>query len=80
MMSRKIQVKKYVDDDSRSDVSGKAESLVNSLFKSEDILKEQDILKKLKDLYKDNDKLVRKAYKYFTKRYEAIDKHVRLFK
>ena len=78
-MSRKIQVKKYVDD-SRSDVSGKAESLVNSLFKSEDILKEQDILKKLKDLYKDNDKLVRKAYKYFTKRYEAIDKHARLFK
>ena len=78
-MSRKIQVRKYVDD-SRSEVSDKTENIINNLFKSEDILKEQDILRKLKDMYKDNDKLVRKAYKYFTKRYEAIDKHAQLFK
>ena len=83
-MSRKIKVSKPVGSsrlfDDNDSVSDKTEALINNLFKSENILKEQDILRKLKDMYKDNDKLVRKAYKYFTKRYEAIDKHALLFK
>ena len=61
-------------------VSSKTESLVNSLFKSDDIIKETEIIQKLKKIYNDDDELIKKTYKYFVKRFNAISKHATEFK
>lgn len=61
-------------------VNSKTESLVESLFKSDDIIKETEIIQKLKKIYNDDDELIKKTYKYFVKRFNAISKHATEFK
>lgn len=75
----------YKDDDSDSENKEKMsnknnEELLNDLFKSKDILHEDEILKRLRDNFKDNDKLINKTYKYFVKRYNVIKKHAEEFR
>lgn len=61
-------------------IDDKASALVNQIFKSDDILQENEIIKKLRDIYHDDDKLIGKAHKYFVKRFNAINEHAKEFK
>lgn len=61
-------------------VDDKAANLVNQIFKSDDIMQENELIKKLREVYKDDDKLIGKAHKYFVKRFNAISEHAKEFK
>lgn len=58
----------------------KASVLVNKLFKSDDILHENDVIRNLREVYKNDEKLMGKAHKYFVKRFNAINEHAKEFK
>lgn len=61
-------------------VDEKAVDLINKIFKSDDIMQDNEIIKKLRDIYKNDDVLIGKAHKYFVKRFDAINKHAQEFK
>lgn len=61
-------------------VDDRASALVNQIFKSDDIMHENEIIKKLREIYHDDDKLIAKAHKYFVKRFNAISEHAKEFK
>ena len=61
-------------------IDEKAAGLINQIFKSDDIMQDNEIIKKLRDIYKDDDVLIGKAHKYFVKRFDAINKHAQEFK
>lgn len=58
----------------------RASTLVNKLFKSDDILHENDVIRNLREVYKNDEKLMGKAHKYFVKRFNAINEHAKEFK
>ena len=62
------------------EIDERASSLVNKLFKSDDILHENDIIRNLREVYKNDEKLMGKAHKYFVKRFNAINEHAKEFK
>lgn len=71
---------KFAARGGRTVIDEKATNLVNQIFKSDDILQENELIKKLRDIYHDDDKLIGKAHKYFVKRFDAINKHAKEFK
>ena len=57
-----------------------ADQLVNQIFKSDDIMHENDLIRKLRETYNNDEKLMGKAHKYFVKRFNAINEHAKEFK
>lgn len=72
MSDKRFGEKESLDD--------RASSLVNKLFKSDDILHENDVIRNLREVYKNDEKLMGKAHKYFVKRFNAINEHAKEFK
>lgn len=64
----------------KKDNSSNIESLVNDLFKSKDILKEEDVIRELRIKLNNDDKLISKTLNFFTKRYNVIQKKAEEFK